>query len=224
MWSVVLRAGGEDTPARNDALEQLTRLYWHPLYVYCLASGRTHADAEDLTQGFFARLLARDTFRLADPDRGKFRSFLLVSFKNYISGESWRLRAAKRGGGAAHVPLDLAMLDQIQGSGSCGISPEVAYDIRWARELVARGTLRLKAEMEALGKLEWFELIAGHRSGDSYLSIAGQLSSTEEAVKSFAKRLRRRFREILEEAIADTVSSPEALIEEMAYLARLLRK
>lgn len=224
MWSVVLRAGGEDDPARKEALDRLSRLYWRPLYIYCLAGGRTRADAEDLTQGFFAHLLAKDSFRLADPNRGKFRSFLLSSFKNYITGEHWRMRADKRGGGVLHVPLDHGVGEVPDGLSGGGVSPELAYDIGWARDLLARATTRLRSEMEELDKLEWFELVAGQRAGASYASIATEMHSTEEAVKSFAKRLRRRFREILEEAIADTVDSPEALIEEMAYLARLLRK
>lgn len=223
MWSVVLRAGHADEVRKHEALDKLCQLYWRPLFIYCLGHGRSPEDAEDLTQGFFAHLLARDTLRIADPERGRFRSFLLVSLKRYIAGEWDRSRAARRGGGAVHFSFDVEFDSSRLVPPSPEISPDQAYDRQWALDLVARTTGKLKSEIEASGKSRWFTLIAGTREAASYAEIARDLGITEEAVKSYAKRLRRRFRELLEMEVADTVGSPDEIAAEMAYLAELLR-
>jgi RNA polymerase sigma-70 factor (ECF subfamily) len=223
LWSVVLRAGGADEAPKHAALSELCRLYWQPLLVFCLGQGRRREDAEDLTQAFFAHLLAHDTLRVADPDRGRFRAFLLTSFKHFIAGETDRQRAAKRGGGAVHLSFDVDFQDARLLPPSAELSPERAYDRQWATDLVARATAALQAETVAAGKARWFELVAGPGSGAAYSAVAAELGTTEDAVKSFAKRTRRRFRELLEREVADTVGSPEEAAEEMAYLVELLR-
>lgn len=223
MWSVVFRAGNADEVPKHEALNHLCRLYWKPLFVYCLGHGRSLEDAEDLTQGFFSHLLARDTLRIADPERGRFRSFLLVSLKRYIAGEWDRSRAARRGGGAVHLSFDMDFDASRLVPPSPELSPERAYDQQWALDLVARATEKLKSEIDASGKNRWFTLIAGVGATAPYAEIARDLATTEEAVKSFAKRLRRRFRELLEIEVADTVGSPDEIAGEMAYLAELLR-
>jgi RNA polymerase sigma-70 factor (ECF subfamily) len=223
LWSVVLRAGGADEAPKHAALSELCRLYWQPLLVFCLGQGRRLEDAEDLTQAFFAHLLAHDTLRVADPERGRFRAFLLTSFKHFMAGEADRQRAAKRGGGAVHLSFEVDFKDARLLPPSAELSPERAYDRQWANDLVARATAALRAEAVAAGKARWFELVAGPDSGAAYTVVAAELATTEDAVKSFAKRTRRRFRELLEREIADTVGSPEEAAEEMAYLAELLR-
>jgi RNA polymerase sigma-70 factor (ECF subfamily) len=223
LWSVVLRAGGTDEAPKHAALSELCRLYWQPLLVFCLGQGRQLEDAEDLTQAFFAHLLAHDTLRVADPERGRFRAFLLTSFKHFMAGEADRQRAAKRGGGAVHLSFEVDFKDARLLPPSAELSPERAYDRQWANDLVARATAALRAEAVAAGKARWFELVAGPDSGAAYTVVAAELATTEDAVKSFAKRTRRRFRELLEREIADTVGSPEEAAEEMAYLAELLR-
>ena len=224
LWSVVLRAGGSDEAPKHAALDELCRLYWKPLFVYCLRKGRGTEDAEDLTQGFFVHLLARDTVRVADPARGRFRAFLLTSFKHFIADQGDHGRAMKRGGGAVHLSFDVDFNDPQLMPVSPGLSPERAYDRQWARDLVERATANLRAEHEAAGKARWFELVAGPEAGTAYLDVAAELGTTEDAVKSFAKRARRRFKELLENSIADTVGSPEDAAEEMAYLIELLRE
>lgn len=223
LWSVVLRAGGSEDQPKQAALSHLCRLYWKPLFVFCLGKGRSIQDAEDLTQAFFAHLLARDSLRVADPSRGRFRAFLLTSFKHFIADEGDRSRAARRGGGAVHLSFELDFKESEQLRASRDLTPERAYDLQWAHDLVARATAALRREHEVAGRSRWFDLIAGADSGASYQTVAQELATTEDAVKSFAKRARRRFRELLETEIADTVGSPAEASEEMAYLIDLLR-
>jgi DNA-directed RNA polymerase specialized sigma24 family protein len=222
LWSVVLRAGNGDEIPKQSALDHLCHLYWKPLFVYCLGQGRSREDAEDLTQGFFAYLLAKDSLRVADPDRGRFRSFLLTSFKHYIAGEGDRCRAARRGAGAVHLSFDVDF-NESNLCPSATSAPEIAYDRQWALDLVSRATDTLRAEIQTTGKSRWFDLVVGSEVSASYAAAAADLGTTEEAVKSFAKRTRRRFREILEASIADTVGSPDELAGEIAYIASLLR-
>lgn len=223
LWSVVLRAGGPDDPPQRAALGKLCQLYWRPLFVYCLGQKCRVEDAEDLTQAFFSHLLSRDTLRVADPARGKFRAFLLTSFKHFIADEGDRTRAARRGGGVAQLSFDADFIEAYQLPASAEISPERAYDRQWAQDLVARATATLRREYVTMGKKRWFELVAGPDAGASYQTVARELETTEDAVKSFAKRARRRFKELLEGEIADTVASPAEAVAEMAYLAELLR-
>lgn len=215
---MVLRAGdGEASPALNE----LCRLYWRPLFIYCYGSGCTKADAEDLTQGYFAQLLTRGSLRLADPLRGKFRTFLLTSFRNYLTDVHRQGMTIKRGSGAEHVAFDLEGCDMMEPRSA--VEPEQAFDRQWAQDVVARATDALRAEYQQSGKGEWFEAVAGEQAGASYVEIAGRFNSTEDAVKSFALRVRKRFRALLEREIADTVATPEDIPAEMAYLAQLLR-
>lgn len=223
LWSVVLRAGGGEDGPKHAALDHLCRLYWKPLFVYCLGKGLKPEDAEDLTQAFFARLLARDTLRVADPARGRFRAFLLTSFKHFIAGEGDRARAQRRGGDVVHFSFDVDFTNSAWPVHSPEMSPELAYDRQWALDLIERATAALRAEYESADKGDWFERIVGPSAGMAYAEVAAELSSTEDAVKSFAKRARRRFRDILECEIADTVGSPDELADEMAYLVELLR-
>lgn len=223
-WSLVIRAGADDTFLKQGALADLCRLYWKPLFVFCLGSGRQPQDAEDLTQAFFAHLLSRDSLRVADPERGRFRSFLLTSFKHFIAGEWDKSQAVKRGGGIPHISFDATA----DGSGlpiaSQDLSPEEAYDLQWAHDVVGRATDLLCAEVVLSGKDRWFDLIAGPEAGAPYQEVAVELSTTLDAVKSFAKRTRQRFRALLEREIADTVSSPREAALEIAWLAELLRR
>jgi RNA polymerase sigma-70 factor (ECF subfamily) len=223
LWSVVLRAGSADAAPKHAALSELCRLYWKPLLVFCLGRGHQREDAEDLTQAFFAHLLAHDTLRVADPDRGRFRGFLLTSFKRFMADDADFRRAAKRGGGSVHLSFEVECHASDLLPPSAEISPERAYDRQWANDLVARATAALQAEAVASGKAQWFERVAGPDSGAAYAEVAAELATSEDAVKSFAKRTRRRFRELLEREIADTVGSPEEAAEELAYLVELLR-
>lgn len=215
---MVLNAGTETSA---QALNELCKLYWRPLQAYCCSLGRSPADAEDLTQSFFARFLSRGALRLADPQRGRFRTLLLTSFKNHLMDEHRRSVAQKRGSGVSQVSLDAEDTAHLQPVSDA--SPERAFDRQWAEDLVSRATQSLRAEYDANGKRDWFEQVAGSHASASYAEVARVLNTTEEAVKSFALRVRKRFRAQLEREIADTVSTPAELTDEMKYLASLLR-
>ena len=217
LWTVVRCAGDAESPEARAALEQLCRAYWQPLHHFARARGCPQEDAEDLTQGFFAALLARGSLRLADPARGRFRSFLLTAFKHHLADAHDRAMAQRRGGGAAHVPLDNVPALAAESAG-----PEREFDREWARALVARATESLRAEFSAAGTGGLFALLSDGDAG-GYAEIAARLETTEEAIKSAAKRLRQRYRELLEFEIAQTVATPEDAREEMRYLAELLR-
>jgi DNA-directed RNA polymerase specialized sigma24 family protein len=204
-----------------QALDELCRLYWRPLQAYCMSLGKNATDTEDLTQSFFAHLLSGDGLRLACPERGKFRTFLLTSFKNHMADLHRRSLAMKRGGGAAHISLSAAdpsgplhAMDEVK-------PPDLAFDKQWAEDLVSRAKQALLAEYRAAGKQDWYEAVT--QGVMNYAACAIQLCSTEQAVKAFAHRVRVRFRERLEQQIADTVSTPEEAAAEMKYLAELLR-
>lgn len=220
-WSMVLKAGdGGHAPA----LDQLCRIYWRPLFNYCCSSGRSVADAEDLTQGYFAQLLANDALRFADPGRGRFRTFLLSSFKNYLTDAHRRGSATKRGGDAVHVSFEMNVTDGSVLPLAPDVSPDEAFDRQWACDVVQRAKALLRAESEASGRGEWFEAIAGEQEGPGFAELASRFRATEDALKSYSKRLKSRFRNLLEQEIANTVAEPEDVAAEMAYVTELLRK
>lgn len=214
---MVLNAGEE---AGMQALNELCRLYWRPLQAYCCSLGSSVSDAEDLTQGFFAQMVSRGSLRLADPQRGRFRAFLLTSFKNHLASMYRHRSAEKRGGGMVPRSLDE---EEMAAPATGEPGPEQAYDRQWAEDLVARATQALRAEQQAQGRAEWFEKIMGNKAARDYAQAAAELGCTEDAVKSFAFRVRKRFRFLLEREIADTVTTPEEAVAEMRYLATLLR-
>ncbi len=220
---MILSAADEASPQAQKALDQLCCLYWRPLFVYCCGLGHSKANAEDLTQGYFAQIMARGALRFADPERGKFRTFLLSSFKNYLTDVHRKGGAEKRGGGAVHVSFEMDVTDPSLLCVSAEAGPERAFDQQWAQDVVRRATEGLRREYADIGKGEWFELVAGDQAGPNYQALAERFGSTEDAIKSFALRVRKRFRALLEREIADTVSTPEEIPSEMAYLAELLR-
>lgn len=219
-WSMVFQAGEDGHP---QALNELCRLYWRPLFSYCCGAGRGAPDAEDLTQGYFAQLLARGSLRLADPDRGRFRTFLLSSFKNYLTDMHRQHTAAKRGGEIAHLSFEMGAQDAGLMPVAPGLSPELAFDRQWAHDVVRRATEALRTEYANAGREDWFEAVAGDKAGVSYHELAAQFGTTTDALKSFALRLKRRFRALLEQEVANSVATPDEIPGEMAYLAELLK-
>lgn len=217
LWTVIRQAGNVDSPGARVALEQLCKAYWEPLHQFARQRGYSQEDAADLTQGFFEMLLSRGSLRLADPQRGRFRSFLLTAFKNHIADAYDRAQAKRRGGGEAHIPLDDA-----PSVASLAEGPEHEFDRTWALALVTRATDALRVEFEAAGKGPLYAYLS-NSDAPGYAEIATRLGMSEEAIKSAAKRMRQRYREMLEYEIAQTVATPEDAREEMRYLAELLR-
>ncbi len=227
-WSVVLKAqhGTEDTA--SHALDILCRTYWYPLYAYVRRRGHEVADAQDLTQEFFSRLLQRDWLRQVQPERGKFRSFLLAAMNHFLSND-WRQRQTqKRGGGVVLLSLDTQSAEgRYLLEPAHEQSPERLYDRRWAMTLLEGTMKRLRAASADAGRGNLFEALKGMLSGDedqlSYAEVAQQLGATEAAIKKAAQRLREEFRELLRAEIAQTVSRPEEVDEEIRDLFAALR-
>lgn len=227
-WSVVQRADHSDSPRAQAALEQLCRSYWHPLYHYVRRCGHGTEDARDLTQGFFARLLERGALAKADPERGRFRSFLLASMKHYLSDEWDKARAQKRGGQPLHR-FDLPVEDEEQqwaAEPADGTTPEQAFERRWAMNLLEQVYQRLAAEFLQQGKAAHFAALrvalVGERGAVPYADIGRQTGLSEGAVKVAVHRLRRRYRTLLRETVAETVTEPGDVEEELRYLLRIM--
>ena len=219
-WSIVLAAGQVCSADSRQALVTLCETYWQPLYVYVRRRGYQADEAQDLVQEFFARLLEKESVAKADPGRGKFRSFLLSSLNHFLANEWRREQAQKRGGLQAILSLDFQ-----RGESSLAIepaddtTPERVFERKWALTLLATALGKLQAEYEAGGKLLLFERLQPSLSGsddtESYHDLAAELGMTAGAVKVAVHRLRRRCRDILREEIAQTVSGPEEVDEEL---------
>jgi RNA polymerase sigma factor (sigma-70 family) len=222
-WSVVLSAQESGAERSGQALEALCRTYWYPLYGYARRMGHSPADAEDLTQGFFARLLEKDYLKAAAREKGRFRTFLLVALKRFMANEWDRQHAAKRGGFAQVVPIDQTIAEsRFASEAAHQVPPDVLFDRQWATTLLERTMARLSEEYLASGRARLFEhlqdCLAKGESALSYSEIAARLNLTEAAVKMAVHRLRGRYREILQQEIAQTVSSREEVEEELRHL------
>jgi RNA polymerase sigma-70 factor (ECF subfamily) len=221
---VVQRAAGRsNTTQSRAALEQLCRNYWQPLYAYVRRTGHSREEAEDLTQEFFARLLAQNTVARADPVRGRFRSFLLASLKHFLANEWQRAQAQKRGGGALLLPLQFETAEtRCAQPVAPGDTPDKAYDRQWALALLEVVLGRLRREYHDSGREELFgslkEVLGGTRAEIPYRELGARLGLSEGAVKVAAHRLRQRYRELLREEIAHTVAGPEEVEEELKQL------
>ena len=220
-WSLVVAAGERGSAESARALETLCRAYWPTLYAYARRRvGDVHA-AQDLTQGFFARLLEKQYLRDADPARGRFRAFLITAFKHYLAKEWNQARAQKRGGGVAPFPLDFAWHDSHSGGPATDITAEQLYERQWAITLLDRVMRRLQREMERAGKARQFQalkdMIGGSRDTD-YESVAAELGTSEPAARMAASRLRARYRELLRDEISQTVSTPAEIDDEVRHL------
>jgi RNA polymerase sigma factor (sigma-70 family) len=222
-WSVVLSAREKQSPQSAAALETLCRTYWYPLYAYLRRQGRPPHDAQDLTQGFFARLLKKDYLQAVAREKGKFRTFLLVALKRFLANEWDREHAQKRGGFAPVVPIDQEFAEsRFAADPSPNVQPDVLFDRQWALTLLERAMTQLQEEYVASGRAKLFEYLqsclAREESALPYAEIAARLNLTEPAVKMAVHRLRARYREILRAEIAHTVSAPEEVEEEVRHL------
>lgn len=224
-WTVVLAAGRSDTDHAKAALEELCRAYWYPLYAYVRRRGFSAHDAQDLTQAFFEKLLERHWIGDADPDRGRFRTFLLTAMSRFVSDEWDKMRAQKRGGGVRHVPVQLDSAESRYGfepADDC--TPEQCYERRWALTLLDRVLQRLRAEYENEGRRSLFDslhaCLVGGGESQPYLELAAKLETSEGAVKVAVHRLRKRYRQLLRAEIAQTVQGSEGIDEELRHLQK----
>lgn len=218
-WTMVQAAGA----AAEDALQTLCAAYWFPLYAYVRRHGFSKEDAEDLTQAFFAKLLARQDFAGLKQENGRFRAFLLAAMKNFLANERDRSGRLKRGGNITHFSLDWQSADQqFQIADRSQIPPDAAFDREWAVALLERVVVRLGEESAADGKKDRFELMKPFltmgKGEIPYASAAAALSMDESAVRVAVHRLRKRYRELLRQEIAHTLSDPAMVKEELAVL------
>jgi RNA polymerase sigma-70 factor (ECF subfamily) len=226
-WSLVLAAGHNSSPGAQAALERLCKIYWHPLYAYVRRSGRSPEDAQDLTQDFFARLLRKDYLRHADRQRGKFRTFLIASLKRFLVNDWEKGRAQKRGGGQPVLSLDLDKTEACyQAEPSDESTPEKVFEKRWAVAVLEQVLLHLREEFTSKGKAEQFErlkvLLWGEKGSPPQAQVAAELGMTEGALQVAVHRLRQRYRELLRLEVAQTVSSPAELDEELRHLIAVI--
>ncbi|MCI0537468.1 MAG: sigma-70 family RNA polymerase sigma factor [Verrucomicrobiales bacterium] len=225
-WSVVLLAAERTTPESVQALESLCQLYWYPLYAFVRREGRGPEEAKDSIQEFFARFLAADSIQTAHPDKGRFRSFLLASMKNFLAKE-WRdANRLKRGGGKEIIHWDQMEVEERYKLEPADAAPDALFDRRWAQTLVTNVLARLQEEMgrERLGErfaaLKIF--LQGDSTASSYADTGTKLGLSESAVKSAIHRLRRRYAELIREEISQTVAAPAEVAEEIRHLIRML--
>ena len=222
-WTVVLAAGKRRSPQADHALEELCRTYWFPLYAYTRRRGHTKEDAEDLTQAFFARFLAKNYLEGLSAKHGRFRAFLLASLKHFLINEWKKTQRQKRGGGEKLLSLDWQTADtQFQVASTAEPSPDKAFDREWALALLAKVIERLRAECETGGKSKQFEqlkifLTAG-KGALSHADAAKKLGMDETAVRVVVHRLRKRYRQLLRDEISQTLTDPAQVDEEMRAL------
>ena len=226
-WSVVLTAGRSDRAAAAAALERLCQEYWFPVYSFIRRKGHDAHQAEDLTQGFFARLLEKNWLESADPNRGRFRTFLLTAVTRFLANEYDRDQALKRGGGQRVLSFDAQdaegryLLEPASDS-----TPETNFEHQWAHQILAVVMEKLRTEFDGGGRAGRFEALKGFLLGEgevqSYAATAARLGISESAVKSGIHRLRQRYGEILRDEIAQTVETAAEVEAEISHLLNIL--
>ncbi len=225
-WSLV-NAAGADVAQAGAALTDLCTAYWYPLYAFARRRGSRPEEAQDLTQGFFAAVLEKGYLRQADARRGRFRTFLLTAFRNYASKVHAHDRALKRGGKATVLSLDFERGEsRYAREPEDALTPERVFERRFALTLIDRVLRKLEAEHAEAGKSALFDalkpVLVGAGRERTYKDIAAQLETSESNVKVSVHRLRRRFRDVLRAEIADTVSSPADVDDEIRQLRSAL--
>jgi RNA polymerase sigma-70 factor (ECF subfamily) len=227
-WSVVLNAADSLSPNSDSALEALCRAYWYPLYAYVRRRGYDVESARELTQEFFAQLLAKKLLHAVDPTKGRFRSWLLGVMKHFLAHEWVRAHAQKRGAGQPTFSLDeLEAETRYCLEPADFADPEKIFDRRWAFTVLERAAGKLRLEYESAGKTALFntlkEFVSAEGTSLSYEDCAARLSLSVSAVKSAIHRLRQRYQELIRDEIAQTVTTLSEIDEEIRYLLAVIR-
>jgi len=226
-WSIVAQSALTDVPEAADALAQLSEMYWPPIYSFVRRRCYAPADAQDLTQSFFAFFLRTKAYGHTDRLHGKFRSFLLASVKNFLADNWDRNQAIRRGGGYQFIPLDPETAEAFYDASSAPDSTaEHLFELRWAKSLTAGALNSLREELQTEGKVKLFEQLKSCLTGGSVLPSYDDASArtglSRATVKTHVHRLRQRYREIVRYEIARTVSAPHEIDEELRYLCNIL--
>ncbi len=222
-WTLIVAAGDSQHPDSHDALEDLCNSYWYPLYFYLRRRGYPREEAEDLVQGFFTQLLAKSYLKAADPERGRFRSFMLTSLKNFAANEWDRKKAQKRGGGTTTLSLDFETaegryhIDPVDDD-----TPEQVFDRGWAVTQLEQVFERMRSESVGGDSERRFDVLKGFLTGDAddirYKDVAEQLDISEGAVKVAVHRLRHRFGVVLRDEVARTLNDADDVDDEIRHL------
>jgi RNA polymerase sigma-70 factor (ECF subfamily) len=228
-WSVVLSAGDSASPDSNAALEKLCQTYWYPLYAFVRRNGHASEDAKDLTQAFFERFLQKHYVKAVLQERGRFRTFLLTALRRFLCDQFDHATAAKRGGRTCRVPLDdlnaEARFNQAQAASG---SSEEMFDRAWAETVLQSSLARLRASYAAAEQETSFDELKVYLSQPAnraaYAASAQRLGISADAVAMAVMRMRRRYQAAVRAEVADTVSTPAEIDEEMRYLVELLVK
>ena len=225
-WSLVLAAGDRGAAGGEEALAQLCALYWFPVFAFVRRQGHAADEAEDLVQGFFARLIEKGDLADADRSRGRFRSFLLASCQHYLHNARDRARATKRGGGRPPIPFDVAEAEgRLARALAHEVTPERLYERQWGLTLMAAVLDDVRRHYGATGRAVLFERLKEFLTGDdtvSYGAAASELATSPGAVKVAVHRLRQRYRAALKQRVADTLATGEDVDDEMRYLLKVL--
>lgn len=223
-WSVVLAAQGKSTSSATASLEALCKQYWDPLYAYIRHRGHSEHDAQDLTQAYFARLLEKGWLEAADPERGRFRSFLLMTLQRFLANEWDRSQSQKRGGGAQIISLNAA--DPLVLPDASAMTAESIFEQRWAVALLETALQRLRSEYEAVGRHADYEhlkpCLTAQRGSIDYTALAAALQMAPASTRSAVHRLRKRFRELFREEVAATVADPADVDDELRSIVAAL--
>ena len=220
-WSKILQAGAVASGHESPELEDLCRAYWSPLYSFLRRQGHSPQDAEDLVQGFLARLLARDDLAEVGPEKGRFRTFLLTSLRNFVIKQSLRDKALKRGGGRATISINVDEAERLCGSDLSVDSPEAAFDRRFTQAVVARAFATLREEHRARGKQDFFATVAPFLDGaepEGYDTAAAQLGMTPGTLAVAVHRMRGRLRELLRAEVRQLCTSAAEEEQELKHL------
>ena len=226
-WSLVLAAGREPGERSREALSGLFEAYWYPIYGFARSQGFSEDDARDLVQGYFTSLLDRRGLSGVDPAAGRFRSFVIVSVRNYLNNERARRASLKRGGDRVVESLDTLVAEQrLRREPSTPSDADRAFERRWAETVVERARMRLQAELEEGGHADRFALLGGLLTGTGdtkpYSEIATRLEMTEAGVKSLVHRMRKRFGVLLRGEVLQTLGNADDVDEEIRYLLHVL--
>ena len=225
-WQLVLDCCEADSPVAEAALAELCKIYWRPIYFYIRRRGYGVEDAEDLTQDFFAHILAKQWLDRADPKRGKFRAFLLTSLKRFLIDANERTKTQKRGGSVVFIPfheataepLDIAVEGNQPG-------PEATFDAHWAASVVREALRRLAERYESEGKESIFRVLKPFLAGEAGMSmnqLASSLGLTASAVKKLRYRMRQRYGELLRDEVSKTLTDPNDVDAEISYLCSII--
>lgn len=228
-WSAVLSAGNADSSRASESLDKLCRAYWPPLYSYIRCQGHGPEEAKDLTQAFFAKLLAKNFWARADPQKGRFRSFLLTALRQFLADERDRVETAKRGGEYSFISFDAQTgEDQFLEGTAANLTGEQQFDRQWAATVLEQARAKLREECAASGKLGLYDrisLVEGQGQGATTIPhavIAQELGMSVSAVKSAVSRLRARYGELVRQEVAHTVSDPSEIEAEIRHLLSVI--